>query len=82
MVEWVLDERMSAIEGHNCLHRFRAKRGCGAGIMKAKLAQQLTFVKQCPLFGIFIDVQKAFNAMDRERCIDICVEAGVGPNAI
>ena len=82
LIKRVLDERMSAIEVHDSLHGFRAKRGCGTGIMEAKLVQQLTFVEQAPLFGIFIDLRKAYNAMDRERCIDICVEAGVGPNAV
>ena len=50
--------------------------------METKRAQQLAFVEQAPLFGIFIELRKAYDAMDKERCIDICVEAGVGPNAV
>ena len=56
LIKRVLDEWMSQIEVHDCLHGFRAKRGCGTGIMEAKLAQQLTFIKQSPLFGIFVDL--------------------------
>jgi hypothetical protein len=80
--ERVLDERMSAIEVHDALHGFRAKRGCGTGILEAKLVQQLAFIEQCPLFGIFIDLRKAYDAMDRERMVDILREAGVGPKAM
>ena len=82
LIERVLGERMSEIEVHDSLHGFRAKRGCGTGIMEAKLAQQLAFVEQAPLFGIFIDLRKTYDTMDWDRCIDICVEAGVGPNAV
>ena len=73
---------MLGIEVHDCLHGFRVKRGCGTRIMKAKLAQKLTFIKQSPLNGVFINLRKAYNAMDRERCIDIVGEAGLGPTAV
>ena len=82
LIERVLDERMSAIEVHDSLHGFRAKRGGGTGIMEAKLAQQLAWIEQVPLYGIFIDLRKAFDAMDRERCIAICRDAGVEPKVI
>ena len=50
--------------------------------MEAKLAHQLAFVEQAPLFRIFVDLLKAYNVKDRKRCIDICVEAGMGPNTV
>ena len=56
--------------------------GCGTGTMKAKLVQQLAFTEQCPLFGIFINLQKAYDAMDWERGVDILRKAGVGPKAL
>ena len=43
MLERVLDARLSEVELHDYLHGFRAKRGCGTGIMDAKLLQQLAF---------------------------------------
>ena len=79
LIERVLDERMSEIKVHDSLQGFRAKRGCWTGIMEAKLAYELAFVKQAPFFGIFIDLQVANKLINWERCIDICVEAGVGP---
>ena len=35
--------------------------------MEMKLAQQLAYLEQTPLFSIFIDLRKAFDAMDREN---------------
>ena len=78
-IKRVVDERLSKIELHDALHGFRAKRGCGTGIMEAKLVQQLAYREQCPLFGIFLDLRKAYDAMDRGRCLDILRDAGVGP---
>ena len=78
IIEKVLDARLSSIELHDCLHGSRAGRGCGTGIMEAKLVQQLAFVKQCPLYGIFIDLRKAYDAMDRGRCLEILRDCGVG----
>ena len=42
LLEKVLDARLSEIELHDYLHGFCAKRGCGTGILEAKLTQQLT----------------------------------------
>jgi len=50
---------------HDSLHGCLAERGTGSGIIKAKLAQQLVHLEQTPLFGVFIDLKKAFDAMDR-----------------
>ena len=55
-VENALDFRLSKTPLHDCLHEFWKKRGCGTGIMEAKLVQQLAFAEQCPPFGIFIDL--------------------------
>ena len=82
LLERVLDARLSEIDLHDYLHGFRAKRGCGTGIMEAKLLQQLAFREQVPMFGIFLDLRKASNAMDRGRCLAILDEAGVGPCAL
>ena len=82
VMERVLDARLLEIALHDYLHGFRAKRGTGTGIMEAKLIQQLAFRKQVPLYGIFLDLRKAFDAMDRSRCVEIMEDAGVGPQAI
>ena len=82
VVERILDARLSTIELHDCLHGFRAGRGCGTGIMEAKLAQKLAFIEQVPLYGIFIDLHKAYDAMDRGECLKILRDAGTGEKAL
>ena len=53
LLERILDTHLSEIDLHDYLHGFRAKRGCGTGIMEAKLLQQLAFREQVPMFWIF-----------------------------
>ncbi len=79
MLKKVMDLRLEAILLHNSLHRCLALQGMGTGIIETKLAQQLAHLEQMPFFGIFIDLQKAFDAMDCGRCLEILVLHGVGP---
>jgi hypothetical protein len=41
----------------------------GTAIIKAKLTQQLSYLEMQSFYGVFLDLRKAFNAMDREQCI-------------
>ncbi len=58
------------------------QRGTGTAIIEAKLAQQLLYLKLKPFYGIFLNLRKAFNAMDRERCIMILEGYGAGPRLV
>ena len=81
----LIDGRLQGIEFHDCLHSFQSGRGTGTAITEVKLAQQLAYLEQVPLwYGIFIDLWKwkAYDAMDRGRCIEIMEAYGVGPNII
>ena len=44
-IEGVVDGRLKKVFLHDALHGFREKRGCGTGIMEAKLLQQLAFIE-------------------------------------
>jgi hypothetical protein len=79
VLEKVMDLRLEAIVLHNSLHGCLALQGTGTRIIEAKLAQQLTHLEQMPFFGVFIDLQKAFDAMDRGCCLEILVLHRVGP---
>ena len=80
VVEGIMDTRLGVIEFHPSLHGFVKGRGCGTAGIEAKLAQQFAYLKQRPLYGIFIDLRKAYDAMDRDRCMEIMEGYGVGPN--
>jgi hypothetical protein len=67
---------------HDSLHGCLASRGMGTGIIEAKLAQQLAHLEQMPFFGIFIDLRKAFDAMDHGLCLEILALHRVGPKML
>ena len=48
-------------------------------MIKAKLTQQLTHIEQTPVYGVFVDLTIAFDAMDRERCLQLLGEYRAGP---
>jgi hypothetical protein len=82
VIERITDRRLDAIELHDCLHGCRAHRGTGTGVIEAKLAQQLAYLELKPFYGVFLDLKKAFDSMDRERCIMILEGYGAGPRMI
>jgi len=82
VIENIMDGRLQAIELHDCLHGFMTGRGTGTATIEAKLNQQLAFLEQMPLYQIFVDLKKAYDSVDRSRCLDIMAGYGVGPNFI
>jgi hypothetical protein len=52
--------------------------GTGTATIEAKIHQSLTWRDQCPLYQIYIDLKKAYDALDRERMLNIMVAYGVG----
>jgi hypothetical protein len=46
------------------------------------LAQQLSYLELKPFYGVFLDLWKAFNAMDRERSIMLLEGYGAGAQMI
>jgi hypothetical protein len=82
VIERIIDHRLDALNLDDSLHGCRNKRGTGTAIIKAKLAQQLSYLELKPFYGVFLDLQKAFDAMDRERCILILEGYGAGPQLV
>jgi len=80
VIEGVIDKRLEAITLHDSLHGCRTGRGTGTAVIEAKLTQQLAHIEQTPFYGVFINLKKAFDAMDWERCLLILEEHGAGPN--
>jgi hypothetical protein len=64
VVERIMVRRMGAIDFHPCLHGGMPKRGTGTATIQAKLAQQLAWVEQEPLYQIFVDLRKAYDHLN------------------
>jgi hypothetical protein len=79
VIERIINHWLDTFNLHDSLHGCRNKCGTGTTIIEAKLAQQLLYLKLKPFYGVFLDLQKAFDAMDRERCILILEGYGAGP---
>jgi hypothetical protein len=82
VLEQVMDLWLEAIVLRDSLHGCLSGQGTRTGIIKAKLAQQLAHLEQAPFFGVFIDLKKAFDAMDWGQCLTILALHGVGPNML
>ncbi len=82
VVEKVMVAQFSVIKLHDCLHGGLPRRGMGTAIMEVKLQQQLAWVDQEPLYQIYLDLRKAYDALDRGRCLEILAGYGVGPNLL
>ena len=75
-----MERRLHKLELHDSLHRGLKRKGTGMAIMEMKLAQGLAQLKHMPMWATFINLRKAFDAMDRERLLEILEDRGVGPN--
>ena len=60
-----------AITYYNFLHGFRAGRGTGTATLDLKRLQQVVALREAVLHAIFLDLHKAYDALDRSRCLDI-----------
>ncbi len=78
----MIDNQLDAIELHDSLHSCCSKCGTGTAIIKVKSAQQFSYLKLKPFYGVFLDLWKAFNAMDREWSIMVLEGYGSGPQMI
>ena len=68
----------ASITYHNFLHGFRAGCGTGTATLEAKLLQQLEALREEVLYVIFLDLHKAYDALDRSRCLEILEGVMVG----
>ena len=82
VVAAILNRRLTAsITYHDFLHGFWAGRGTGTATLKAKLIQHLAALREEVLYVIFLDLHKAYDALDRYRCLEFLEGCGVGPQS-
>ena len=82
VVAAILHRRLTvSITYHDFLHGFRAGCGTGTATIEAKLIQQLAALREEVLYAIFLDLHKAYDALDRSRCLEILEGYGVVPKS-
>jgi hypothetical protein len=81
VIKRIINRRMDSIQLHDSLHSCPHQCGTGTATIKAKLVQQLSYLEMQPFYGVFLDLGKAFDAMDREQCLMI-LEGCAGPRMI
>ena len=77
VIEVVMDNRLKVLDYHDCLHGFLVGHDTGIPATEVKLVQQLAYIEQVPLYGVFINLGKVYDAMDRGRCLKILHAYGV-----
>jgi hypothetical protein len=82
VVEKIMVGCLATIEFHPCLHGGLPKCGTGTATIKVKLAQQLAWVEQEPLYQIYLDLRKAYDHLDQEGSLAIMTRCGVGPKLL
>ena len=79
----LLNRRLTGeITYHDAIHGFLAVQGTGTAALKAKLLQHLTAMMGAVLFDVFLGIQKAYNALDQERSLELIAAYGVGPRTL
>jgi hypothetical protein len=74
--------QLASIKFHDGLHGGLPGRGMGSATIKAKFAQSLAWHNQCPLNQIYVDLKKAYDALDREQTLNILAAYGVRPKML
>ena len=76
----ILNCRFTAsITYHDFLHGFWAGRGTGTATLEAKVLQQLAALREEVFYVIFSYLHKAYDALDRSRCLELLEGYGIGP---
>ena len=64
---------------HNFLYGFRSGRCTGTTSLEEKLLLQLTATRKEFLYKVFLDLKNAYDALDREMCLNILVAYQFSP---
>ena len=67
------------VQLHNVIHIFCSGRGTGTTYLEAKLLRKLTIMKEEFLYEVFLNLRKAYDVLDLDKCMEILVGYGLGP---
>ena len=75
----VINDRLKQyLDWHGQVHGFRAEHGTSTAIMEVKLLSDAGQFRGNTLFKVFLDLQKAFDSVDRSRVLEVLPTHGVG----
>ena len=72
----------TSITYHDSLHGFRTGRGLGNATLEVKLLQKVTAMMKALLHTIFLELHKAYYALDRSRFLEILEVYGLGNSSL
>ena len=72
----------ASITYHESLHGFWVGHGTWTATLEVKLLQQVMAMREEVLHIIFLDLYKAYDALDRSRCLEILEVYGLGPRSL
>ena len=64
---------------HSVIHGFQAGRGSGTASLEANLLHHMMTMREEFLYEVFIELQKSYDALDMEWCLEILVRYGIVP---
>ena len=70
---------MASITFHDFLHGFRAGRGTGTATLESKILWKLVELREEVPYVILLDLHKAYDTLERSRCLEILEGYGVEP---
>ena len=80
VVAAILNRQLAAsITFHDFLHGFREGHGTVTATLEAKVLRQLAALREEVVYVIFLDLHKAYEALDRYRCLEILEGYSLGP---
>ena len=71
-----------SITYHDSLHGFRMGCGTGTATLKVKLFQKFLALREAVLHAIFLELHKAYDALDKSRCLVILEVYGMSTRAL
>ena len=72
VVAEILNRRLTAsVTFHDFLHGFWEGRSTGTTTLEVKLLQKLEALREEVMYVIFLELHKAYDALDRSSCLEI-----------